>query len=96
MAGVPALPLTFDRHRLHYNILEGTVLAVARDAADPIDDLLAVDDFAKNCVLPVSQLVGATVIKNCDPFVLGPALAMASLPAWLKLWGEFLVSSSNS
>src|SRR5262249_23667000 len=30
--------------------------------------------------LPVSHSVGATVIKNCEPLVLGPAFAMASLP----------------
>ena len=28
--------------------------------------------------LKFSQVVGATVMKNCEPFVLGPALAIAS------------------
>ena len=39
--------------------------------------------FAYN--LPVNQVVGATVMKNCEPLVLGPALAMASLPALSSL-----------
>src|SRR3954463_15074716 len=32
----------------------------------------------KMVCLPVSQVVGATVMKNCDPLVPGPALAIAS------------------
>src|SRR5258708_11165142 len=43
--------------------------------------------------LPVSHCVGATVIKNWHPFVLGPLLAIASLPGLSKLCGEPLVSS---
>ena len=34
-------------------------------------------------------------MKNCEPFVFGPALAMASLPGLSKRCDEFLVSSSN-
>ena len=30
--------------------------------------------------LPVSHCVGAMVMKNCEPLVLGPEFAMASLP----------------
>ena len=32
-----------------------------------------------------AHVVGATVMKNCEPLVLGPALAMASLPALSSL-----------
>src|SRR5215472_6405660 len=42
---------------------------------------------------PVSHSVGATVMKNCEPLVFGPALAMASLPFLSKLCGDPLVSS---
>jgi len=45
--------------------------------------------------LPVSQSVGPTVMKNCEPLVFGPALAMASLPGLSNLCGDPLVSSSN-
>src|SRR5581483_1543073 len=45
--------------------------------------------------LPVNHSVGAMVIKNCEPFVFGPAFAIASLPGLSNLWGEPLVSSSN-
>src|SRR5436305_14106763 len=34
-------------------------------------------------------------MKNCEPLVLGPALAIASLPGLSNLCGEPLVSSSN-
>src|SRR5437868_3618054 len=44
---------------------------------------------------PVSHVVGASVMKNCEPFVLGPAFAIASFPGLSNLWGEPLVSSSN-
>src|SRR5581483_10432798 len=49
----------------------------------------------KMVCLPVSHVVGATVMKNCDPFVFGPALAIASFPGLSNLCGEPLVSSSN-
>src|SRR6266851_8592855 len=43
--------------------------------------------------LPVSQSVAPTVMKNCEPLVFGPALAMASLPGLSNLCGDPLVSS---
>src|SRR5215831_3025117 len=42
----------------------------------------------KMVCLPVSQVVGATVMKNCEPFVFGPAFAMASLPGLSNLCGD--------
>src|SRR5580658_6162007 len=45
--------------------------------------------------LPVSHVVGASVMKNCEPLVLGPAFAIASLPGLSNLCGEPFVSSSN-
>lgn len=35
----------------------------------------------KMVCLPSSQGVGARVMKNCEAFVLGPALAMERMPA---------------
>ena len=49
----------------------------------------------KMVCLPVSHGVGATVMKNCEPLVFGPAFAIASLPGLSNLCGEPLVSSSN-
>src|SRR5215475_8019230 len=49
----------------------------------------------KMVCLPVSHVVGATVMKNCEPLVFGPALAMASLPGLSKLCGDPRVSSSH-
>eukprot|EP01052_Picozoa_sp_SAG31_P023028 SAG31_NODE_1865_length_7034_cov_1.932805_4_plen_151_part_00 len=44
--------------------------------------------------LPSSHGVGANVKKNCDPFVLGPALAIERIPAPVCL-SCFVTSSSN-
>src|SRR5271154_6859386 len=49
----------------------------------------------KMVCLPVSQVVGTVVMKNCDPLVFGPEFAMASLPGLSNLCGDPLVSSSN-
>lgn len=38
----------------------------------------------KMVCLPVSHAVAPTVMKNCEPFVPGPALAMASRYGLLK------------
>jgi hypothetical protein len=43
--------------------------------------------------LPVSHGVGATVMKNWQPFVFGPEFAIASLPVLSKRCGEPFVSS---
>ena len=42
---------------------------------------------------PLSQGVGAVVMKNCDPFVFGPALAMDKTPG--PTCGTEKVSSAN-
>ena len=36
--------------------------------------------FPKTTCRPVNHGVAAVVTKNCDPFVFGPALAMAKTP----------------
>jgi hypothetical protein len=48
----------------------------------------------KMVCLPSSHGVGAKVMKNCDPFVLGPAFAILRIPAPVCLRSR-RISSSN-
>ena len=52
------------------------------------------DDAPKTVCLPSSHGAASVVtMKNCEPFVFGPALAIASAPRTTLCW---LISSSNS
>ena len=52
------------------------------------------DTRPKMVCLPSSHGVGARVMKNCDPFVLGPLLAMERIPAPV-CFSSRVISSSN-
>lgn len=52
--------------------------------------------FDKKKNLPSNQGVGASVMKNCDPFVLGPALAMLRMPAPVCFRSGWISSSNVS
>ena len=58
----------------------GAIARPGRRRGDGVDDVarLLVGDLTENGVLAVQVRVGLTVMKNCEPFVPGPALAIAS------------------
>ena len=70
------------------------ILGVAREFRDFVRDVLALDHFAENGVAIASHGVGATVMKNWLPLVLGPELAMDSLPV-VECFSEGWNSSAN-
>ena len=45
--------------------------------------------------LPSSHCVGASVMKNCDPLVLGPELAMERTPAPVCFRSEWISSLND-
>ena len=75
---------TLDNHRLKHNRLMGLVLRVACHLRDLHHDVLAFDYLAKDRMMAVQPGVGAAVIKNWLPLVLGPGLAMANVPGLSK------------
>ena len=76
--GAVSAPLDVDR--LDDDILERAVARAGRGARDRVDDLLGVlvGDLAEDACAVVEPLGGPVVMKNCEPLVPGPALAIAS------------------
>ena len=91
----PSLCHPLDRHTLQHHAFFG--LSCAPRGALLIFSAISCPSTTspKIVCLPVSHSVFAVVMKNCEPFVFGPAFAIASLPGLPKRWGEPLVSSSN-
>src|SRR5438105_2462193 len=51
--------------------------------------------WPKTVCLPSSQSVTTCVMKNCEPLVFGPALAMLSDPRWCLRYFPGVSSSAN-
>ena len=68
---------------------------VAAGAAglDRLDDVVPFEDLPEAVCLPFRNGVATVHRKNCEPLVLGPALAMDRMPGpW---WGSVKFSSAN-
>jgi hypothetical protein len=59
---------------------------------DRVDDLHAAEDLAENRMLAIQPRRGTCVMKNCEPLVLGPLLAIDRMPG--PLWRRSLWNSS--
>ena len=82
-----------DRQGLDADVLGGPVAPVGGLALDLVDDVHALGDLTEDGVLAVEPRRCAVVtMKNCEPLVFGPALAMASAPRTILC---SLNSSSN-
>ena len=69
------------------------VAPVGRQPLERVDDLHAGVTLPNTVCLPSSHGAASVVtMKNCEPFVFGPALAIASAPRTTLCW---LNSSSN-